>query len=129
MTAKPLPAVRAVADTFRKAPAHVRWSASDIVARLDAAIAEDSAALPVTDRRKQPYGHYLACPECGGKDTVVASHDTRAKTVVRRHKCKTCQHVYRTAMTYYAKGNAAPIERREQATFDAADGCKETSNG
>jgi rubredoxin len=58
--------------------------------------------LPVADRRKQAYGHYLACPECGGKDTTVASHDTRQKTVVRRHKCKACQHVYKTAMTYYA---------------------------
>ena len=125
MSAANLPAIRAVAEAFRKAPVHVKWSQSDILARLDAAIDDDSPLAQPESRRKQAYATYLPCPKCGNKRAAVTGGDQRSGGhFVRRHKCGDCGHAYKTETRYYI-GNAAPIERREPATFDAADGCKE----
>ena len=102
MSAKPLPAVRAVADTFRKAPAHVRWSAADIVGRLDASIDDDAPFVQPESRRKQAYATYLPCPKCGNKRAAVVGGDQRsAGHFVRRHECGDCGHAYKTETRYY----------------------------
>jgi transcription elongation factor Elf1 len=124
MSAANLPAIRAVAEAFRKAPVHVKWSQSDILARLDAAIDDDSPLAQPESRRKQAYATYLPCPKCGNKRAAVTGGDQRSGGhFVRRHKCGDCGHAYKTETRYYI-GNEPMAGPVDKAGFGQASGCE-----